>query len=239
MLLLIGACPDRGCLVYEFMPNGSLEDRLSRKNNTPAIPWPDRFRIAFEVASALAFLHSSNPDPIVHRDLKPSNILLDSNLVSKIADLGLATTLDSNSDSDQNPVGTMSYIDPEYQRTGQVSPESDVYALGVVVLQLLTAKPAIALVHAVETAFGDGRLAEVLDGEAGDWPADETRELAQLGLGCAELRRCDRPDLRDRVLPALQRLKEAADKARDSASDVDRLKPPPPPSHFICPILKV
>ncbi|XP_061997820.1 U-box domain-containing protein 35-like isoform X2 [Rosa rugosa] len=239
LLLLLGACPDHSCLVYEYMENGSLDDRLNQKNNTPPIPWFERFRIAWEVASALVFLHSSKPKPIIHRDLKPANILLDHNLVSKIGDVGLSTMLNldpsmSSIYNETGPVGTMCYIDPEYQRTGVISPKSDVYALGMVILQLLTAKPAIAITHLVETAIHDKSLKDVLDPKAGSWPVEEARQLAELGLSCAELRRRDRPDLKEQVVPALERLKEVAEKARDSASTVQCL----PPNHFICPILK-
>lgn len=239
LLLLLGACPDNGCLVYEYMENGSLEDRLFRKNGTAPIPWFERYRIAWEVASALSFLHSSKPTPIIHRDMKPANILLDGNLVSKIGDIGLSTVLDSNTSStmykDTEPVGTLCYIDPEYQRTGLISPKSDVYAFGMVILQLLTAKPAIALTHLIETAIDAGNLPDILDPEAGNWPHEETLELARLGLSCAELRRRDRPDLENHVLPALERLKEIADQSRPSSSTVKSK----PPNHFICPILQV
>jgi serine/threonine protein kinase len=241
LLLLLGACLDHGCLVFEYMENGSLEDRLLRKNGTPPIPWFERYRIAWEVASALAFLHNSKPKPIIHRDLKPANILLDRNLVSKIGDVGLSTMLHSDPSSmsniykDTGPVGTLSYIDPEYQRTGSVSPKSDVYAFGMVILQLLTAKPAIALAHKVETALSDGHLLEILDTEAGNWPIEETKELAELGLSCAELWRRDRPDLEEKVLPALERLKKVGERAQDSASRLQTS----PPNHYICPILKV
>lgn len=240
LLLLLGACVDHSCLVFEYMENGSLEDRLLRKDGTPPIPWFERYRIAWEVASALSFLHNSKPKPIIHRDLKPANILLDSNFVSKIGDVGLSTMVHSDPSSmstafkDTGPVGTLCYIDPEYQRTGIVSPKSDVYAFGMVILQLLTAKPAIALAHAVETALSDGHLSDILDKEAGNWPIEETKELAGLGLSCAELRRRDRPDLDDEVLPKLERLKNVGDRARDSASRLQAS----PPNHFICPILK-
>ncbi|OMO94849.1 hypothetical protein CCACVL1_05766 [Corchorus capsularis] len=240
LLLLLGACPDHGCLVYEYMENGSLEDRLLRKNNTQPIPWFDRYRIAWEVASALVFLHNSKPEPIIHRDLKPANILLDQNLVSKIGDVGLSMMLTGDPSStstmfkDTGPVGTLCYIDPEYQRTGLISPKSDVYAFGMVILQLLTAKPAIALTHVVETAIDDNNLAGILDSDAGNWPVEETKELVMLGLSCAELRRRDRPGLKDQVLPILERMKEVANRARISISTVRSA----PPNHFICPILK-
>ncbi|KAF8008710.1 hypothetical protein BT93_K2384 [Corymbia citriodora subsp. variegata] len=237
LLLLIGACPDRGCLIYEYMENGSLEDRLLRKNSMPPIPWFDRFRIAWEVASALVFLHHAKPKPIIHRDLKPANILLDNNLVSKIGDVGLSTMLHADPSllsifKNTGPVGTLCYIDPEYQRTGSVSLKSDVYAFGIVMLQLLTSKPAIALTHMVERAISEGSLMEFLDADAGDWPPEETEELALLAVSCAELRRKDRPDLRDEVLPVLEKLKEVADCSKDATSWVKLA----PPSHFICPI---
>lgn len=241
LLLLLGACPDHGCLVYEYMENGNLEDRLLRKDSTAPIPWFERYRIAWEVASALAFLHSSKPKTIIHRDLKPANILLGRNLVSKIGDIGLSTVLHSDNLSttykDTGPVGTLCYIDPEYQRTGLISPKSDVYAFGMVILQLLTAKPAMALTHVVETAIDGGNLTDILDPDAGTWPFQETLDLARLGLSCAELRRRDRPDLEDHVLPTLERLKEVADRAKHSASVVTIKSRPP--NHFICPILQV
>lgn len=241
LLILLGACPDRSCLVYEFMENGSLEDRLFRRNNTPPLLWFDRIRIAWEVASALVFLHNSKPKAIIHRDLKPANILLDRNYVSKIGDVGLSTMvsedplLSSAAYKDSAPVGTLCYIDPEYQRTGVVSPKSDVYAFGMVILQLLTAKPAIALAHKVENAVGDDRLMEILDVESGTWPIEEARDLALLALKCTELRRRDRPDLQQEVLPALEKLKDVAEKAQGMAL----VSAPPPPKHFICPILRV
>ena len=242
MLLLLGACPEQGCLVYEYMENGSLEDRLMRKNNTPPIPWYERFRIAWEVASAIAFLHNTKPKPIIHRDLKPANILLDHNLVSKIGDAGLCTMLNLEPSSisnltlykDTSPVGTLCYIDPEYQRTGLISMKADVYALGMVILQLLTAKPAVGITNVVEDAIKGGRLTQILDKYAGRWPLRETAEMALLGLQCAELRRKDRPDLQI-VLSTLERMKDIANKARDYVARIQVA----PPNHFICPILNV
>jgi serine/threonine protein kinase len=84
-----GACPDRGCLVYEDMENGSLAGRLQCITGTPPIPWFHRFHIAWEIVSALMFLHSTKSNMIIHCDLKPENVLLDVNLVSKIGDVGL------------------------------------------------------------------------------------------------------------------------------------------------------
>ncbi|KAL5723952.1 non-specific serine/threonine protein kinase [Ranunculus cassubicifolius] len=240
LLLLLGACPDHSCLVYEYMENGSLEDKLLRNHSSPPIPWFKRYRIAWEIATALVFLHKSKPTAIVHRDLKPGNILLDQNLVSKIGDVGLSTLLPSMDSSrsrvykESSLTGTLCYIDPEYQRTGLISPKSDVYAFGMVILQLLTGKPALALAHSVETALESGSLLEILDPKAGSWPNKESHELAVLGLKCVEIKQIDRPDLDAEVIPVLERLKEIGDEASDSAP----FTAPAPPKHFICPLLK-
>ncbi|WOL00252.1 U-box domain-containing protein 35-like [Canna indica] len=241
VLLLLGACPERGCLVYEYMENGSLEDRLQCKNNTLPLPWFCRFRIVWEVACALVFLHNSKPEPIIHRDLKPANILLDNNFVSKIGDAGLSTLLPtlnmplSTIYKDTAPVGTFFYMDPEYQRTGLVSAKSDTYALGMVILQLLTGQSPMGLALTVETALEKDSLIEILDPKAGQWPEAEAKELAILGLSCLELRRKDRPDLNNQVLLVLERLKDVAEQAHDLV----QRGLPVVPSHFICPLLKI
>ncbi|CAH8384713.1 unnamed protein product [Eruca vesicaria subsp. sativa] len=242
LVLLLGACPEQGALVYEYMENGSLEDRLFQVNNSPPLPWFERVRIAWEVAAALVFLHKSKPKPIIHRDLKPANILLDHNFVSKVGDVGLSTMVQVDPLSTKytiykqtSPVGTLSYMDPEYQRTGMISCKSDVYSFGMIVLQLLTAKPPIALTHFVESAMdSEDEFFKILDQKAGNWPVEETRELTSLALCCTELRGKDRPDLKDQILPALESLKKMAEKARNSISCV----PTQPPFHFLCPLLK-
>ncbi|KAL6905332.1 hypothetical protein ACP4OV_002933 [Aristida adscensionis] len=241
LLLLLGACVDRACLVYEYMENGSLEDRLQCKGGTTPLPWYHRFRIAWEIASALVYLHSSKPKPIIHRDLKPANVLLDSNFASKIGDVGLATLLPLRDVSsthtvrkDTDLVGTLFYMDPEYQRSGQVSAKSDTYALGMVLLQLLTAKSPVGLVDIVEQAVEQDRLVEILDQRAGKWPMQEAHDLALLGLNCLEMRSKDRPDLKSKVLLELERLNNIA----SIACVPVQIVPTAPPSHFICPILK-
>lgn len=241
LLLLVGACPDHGCLVYEYMENGNLSDRLKCKNDTEPLKWFHRYRIAWEIASALFFLHNTKPEAIIHRDLKPANILLDRNFVGKIGNVGLSTLLPtdpsmSNMHRNTSPVGTFFYIDPEYQRTGVISPKSDIYSLGMVILQLLTSKSPRGLAYTMETAIDDGDLDVILDSKAGEWPVDETQKLAQLALSCLELTSKDRPDLQTQILPLLENLKKVADAAQDglihSATNI-------PPNHFICPILQV
>lgn len=214
MVILLGACPQYGCLVYEYMENGCLEDRLLCKDGTPPIPWAVRFKIAAEIVTALNFLHQMKPEPLVHRDLKPANILLDRNYISKISDVGLsrlvpASVADSVTQYRMTTAaGTFCYIDPEYQQTGMLGTKSDIYSLGILLLQLITAKPPMGLTHLVETAINTGRFAEVLDQTVEDWPVDETLSFAGLALRCCELRRRDRPDLGTEILPLMERLRE-------------------------------
>lgn len=216
MVLLVGACPEYGCLVYEYMENGSLEDRLYRKNNTPPIPWKIRFKIAAEIGTALLFLHDAKPEPMVHRDLKPANILLDANYTSKIGDVGLARLVPATVANQMTQyhmtaaAGTFCYIDPEYQQTGQLGTKSDIYSLGVILLQLITARPPMALSFHVEEAIDAGTFHHILDPSVSDWPFQESLALAQLALKCCELRKKDRPDLDSVILPELIRLRDLA-----------------------------
>ncbi|OMO91083.1 hypothetical protein COLO4_18649 [Corchorus olitorius] len=217
MVLLLGACPEYGCLVYEFMSNGSLDDRLFRRGNTPPLSWQLRFRIAAEIGTGLLFLHQTKPEPIVHRDLKPANILLDRNFVSKISDVGLARLVPPSVADNvtqyrmTSTAGTFCYIDPEYQQTGMLGIKSDIYSLGIMLLQIITAKPPMGLTHHVERAIEKGMFPQMLDQSIPDWPVEEALIFANIALKCAELRRKDRPDLGKVVLPELNRLRTLAE----------------------------
>ncbi|KAF2313576.1 hypothetical protein GH714_011819 [Hevea brasiliensis] len=194
MVLLLGACPEYGCLVYEYMANGSLEDRLFRRGNTPVLSWQLRFRIAAEIGTGLMFLHQTKPEPLVHRDLKPANILLDRNFVSKISDVGLARLVPPSVADNvtqyrmTSTAGTFCYIDPEYQQTGMLGIKSDIYSLGIMFLQILTAKPPMGLTHHVERALEKDTLAQMLDPAVPDWPIEEAKCFAKLALKCAEFK---------------------------------------------------
>ncbi|XP_068642594.1 U-box domain-containing protein 35-like [Aristolochia californica] len=219
MVLLLGACPEYGCLIYEYMANGSLEDRLFRRGNSPVLSWQLRFRIAAEIGTALLFLHQTKPEPLVHRDLKPGNILLDRNYVSKISDVGLARLVPPNVANTvtqyrmTSTAGTFCYIDPEYQQTGMLGVKSDVYSLGILLLQVLTAKQPMGLTHHVEKAIEKGTFEEMLDPLVPDWPVEEALSLARMALKCSELRRKDRPDLSKDVVPELNRLRSVSDES--------------------------
>ncbi|KAL3844341.1 hypothetical protein ACJIZ3_001744 [Penstemon smallii] len=217
MVLLLGACPEYGCLVYEYMSNGSLDDCLFKRGKNPPLSWQHRFRIAAEIGTGLLFLHQTKPEPLVHRDLKPGNILLDRNYVSKISDVGLARLVPpSVADTVTqyrmtSTAGTFCYIDPEYQQTGMLGVKSDIYSLGIIFLQILTGKQPMGLTHHVERAIEKGTFNEMLDPSVHDWPFEEALSLAKVALKCSELRRKDRPDLGKVVLPLLNKLRALAE----------------------------
>jgi serine/threonine protein kinase len=198
------------------MENGSLEDQLFHRGARASLPWYIRFRIASEIASALYFFHTAKAKPIVHRDLEPANILLDHNFVSKVSDVGLPRLIpppvSCTYTEYKNAVlaGTFCYMDPEYVLTGTLRPTSDLYALGIILLQLLAGQPPIAIKEKVQTAIQQDSFNEILDKTAGEWPLEETIEFAQLALKCTELLSRDRPDLETLVLPKLKRFKDIA-----------------------------
>lgn len=228
LVTLIGTCPEAKALIYEYLPNGSLEDRLLCKHNTPPLSWQARVHILYEVCSALVFLHSVQPHCIVHGDLKPANILLDTNYVAKLGDFGISrliprrreditgaspgctTTLGWITD----PKGTFAYIDPEFVQSGVLTTRSDVYSFGVVILRVLTKSPAMGIVKEVKQAVDNGELDRVLDGTAGGWPTMLAKQLAELGLKCCEMNRKERPHLESEVWSVLEQLKKYVVAAR-------------------------
>ncbi|PWZ28797.1 U-box domain-containing protein 34 [Zea mays] len=238
LVLLLGFCPEIGCLVYEYLKNGSLEDQLFNSEGCQPLHWFLRFQVVFEVSCGLAFLHARSPEPVVHRDLKPANILLDRNYVGKVGDVGFAKLVSDlvpdwqTEYKDTSVAGTLYYTDPEYQQTGTVRPKSDVFALGVVILQLLTGRRPDGLVASAENAVRNGRLADILDWSQAGWPLAEAEVFARLGLRCAALRCRDRPDLESEVLPELDEILHRITFAVSLRSP----KLTSVPSHFVCPI---
>ncbi|KAI5067393.1 hypothetical protein GOP47_0017921 [Adiantum capillus-veneris] len=228
---MLGACFDKGCIVYEHMENGSLEDRLNCKDGTPPLPWYTRFRICVEVAAALLFLHSSS-QTMVHNDLTFRNILLDDHFVSKIGNIGVAKLASSNLITLYKPLGM--YVHPDYQLSGIISCESDVFSLGIIMLQLLTGRQAVGVSDVVEDAVYNGHLEDVLDKSAGEWPLAEAMDLAFVGLQCADPRKKNRPNLSTKVLPDLQKIEIVASKAVAKLTFFGTKMITP--SFFLCPI---
>ncbi|XP_035547826.1 U-box domain-containing protein 33-like isoform X2 [Juglans regia] len=218
LVRLIGSCPEEFALIYEYLPNGSLEDRLKCRDKSPPLLWKTRICIAAELCSVLVYLHSSKPHSIVHGDLKPSNILLDASFVSKLSDFGICRVLCHNQCSNNNttlcritvPKGTLGYVDPEFLETGKLTMKSDVYSFGIILLQLLTNRSAISIANEVKYALGTVSLQAVLDPSAGDWPIVVAQSLAELALSCCDRNQKNRPELGSDVLGKLESMRASS-----------------------------
>ena len=213
LVRLIGYCSEASVLVYEYHPNGNLEDRLNCKNESTPLSWQTRIHIVTELCSVLVYLHSRKPHSIVHGELKPSNILLDANFKSKLSDFGLCRILchERRSSNDTtlchftDPKGTFHYVDPEFCETRKLTRKSDVYSFGVILLQLLTGqRPRFEMENDVQVALDAGKLPSLLDPLAGDWPIKTAEELAHLALRCCDRYQRNRPDLSSEVRKVLE-----------------------------------
>ncbi|TYI78646.1 hypothetical protein E1A91_D06G227200v1 [Gossypium mustelinum] len=138
---LLGYCihGESKLLVYEMMQNGSLESQLHGLTRGSALTWQLRMKIAIDVARALEYLHEHCNPPVIHRDIKSSNILLDSDFNAKLSDFGLAVVTGSQN-KNVKLSGTLGYVAPEYLLEGKLTDKSDVYAFGIVLLELLVRK---------------------------------------------------------------------------------------------------
>ncbi|CAI5943091.1 unnamed protein product [Closterium sp. NIES-64] len=225
---LIGCCPDDCSLVYEYMAGGSLQQRLEQQ------ALAHRVRIAHEIASALLYLHRSQP-PMIHRDLKPDNILLSAHDCSKIADVGIACALANpfaTSVKTHRVRGTVGFIAPEAIASFELSPRSDVYSFGILLLMLLTGFTSSRSVHDIlAQAMPPGRPRDVevavalftarLDKRAGRWDLGLARRVVRVGVRCVE--RCAemRPDLEEEVEPELRDVTKEAVRQAEEMSNVE------------------
>ncbi|RDX61018.1 LysM domain receptor-like kinase 3, partial [Mucuna pruriens] len=212
LVRLIGYCvKDSLFLVYEFIENGNLGQHL-RKSGFDPLPWSTRVQIALDSARGLQYIHEHTVPVYIHRDIKPENILLDKNFCAKVADFGLTKLIDFGSSSlpTSNMKGTFGYMPPEYAY-GNVSPKIDVYAFGVVLYELISAKKALikggvsgaelkGLVSLFDEVFDEQDptegLIKLVDPRLGDnYPIDSVLKMAQLAKACTETDPQERPNM--------------------------------------------
>jgi len=210
LVQLIGWCHEKNdfILVYEFMPNGSLDSHLYGVKSF--LTWTVRYNIALGLASALLYLQEEWEQCVIHRDIKSSNIMLDSSFNAKLGDFGLARLVDHEKGSQTTHIaGTRGYIAPEYFTSGKATKESDIYSFGVVLLEISSGrKPVqldaeegqITLVEWVWKLYGLGRLLEAADPKlCGEFDEKQMGRLVVVGLWCAHPDYSFRPSIRQVV----------------------------------------
>ncbi|XP_038700465.1 receptor-like serine/threonine-protein kinase ALE2 isoform X2 [Tripterygium wilfordii] len=147
LVKLIGICTEERsrCLVYELIPNGSVESHLHGIDKEAPLDWDARVKIALGAARGLAYLHEDSSPRVIHRDFKSSNILLEHDFTPKVSDFGLARAAmdEENKHVSTRVMGTFGYVAPEYAMTGHLLVKSDVYSYGVVLLELLTGRKPV------------------------------------------------------------------------------------------------
>lgn len=171
IVTLLGYCAEEseGFLVYEYLPNKSLDEFLSHPNKCNALDWHKRYNIILGIAKGLLYLHRDSPQLIVHGDIKPENILLDEKLNPKIADFDISKLFpeDTTHVTTLEPKVTYGYVAPEYATFGKSSPKADVYSFGVVLLELVTGKNKLfldkILLRGVWNSFERGESAQTVD----------------------------------------------------------------------------
>ncbi|KAL3523982.1 hypothetical protein ACH5RR_016816 [Cinchona calisaya] len=242
LVRLVGFCEekDEKLLVYEYMKNGALYDHLHDKNNvekssSTVNSWKMRIKISLDAARGIEYLHNYAVPPIIHRDIKSSNILLDANWTARVSDFGLSL-MGPESERDFRPMkaaGTVGYIDPEYFGLNVLTAKSDVYGLGVVLLELLTGKRAIfkavdrendgapmSVVDYAVPAIVAGELTKILDSRVGPPELNEAEAVelvAYTAMHCVNLEGKDRPTMTD-VVANLERALSLCDDSHGSIS---------------------
>ncbi|MBA0552071.1 hypothetical protein Golob_022913 [Gossypium lobatum] len=219
LVSLVGYCiiGEKRLLVYEFVPNNTLEFHLHGKER-PVMNWSTRMKIAFGAAKGLAYLHEDCKPKIIHRDIKAANILLDESFEARVADFGLAkSSLDTDTHVSTRVMGTFGYMAPEYASSGKLTEKSDVFSFGVVLLELITgrrpvdktqpffddsivdwARPLLsqALEHRNFDAFVDSRLQK-------DYDSDEMTRMVACAAACVRHSARNRPRM-SQVLRVLE-----------------------------------
>ncbi|KMT11543.1 hypothetical protein BVRB_5g108610 isoform B [Beta vulgaris subsp. vulgaris] len=215
LVRLIGYCVEE-CLflVYEFIENGNLSQHLRGSGKDP-LPWSTRVQIALDSARGLEYIHEHTVPVYIHRDIKSANILIDKSFHAKVADFGLTKLTEvGNHSAPTRLVGTFGYMPPEYAQYGEVTPKVDVYAFGVVLYELISARAAVTkqisgpdskgLVGMFEPVLNEhdqNEIRKLVDPQLGDdYPLDSVYKLAQLANACTQENAHLRPSMRSVVV---------------------------------------
>jgi serine/threonine protein kinase len=191
------------------MPNGSLDQHLFHNNRRRQhLHWETRYNIIKDVAAGLHYVHHEYERAVLHRDIKASNIMLDAGFHGRLGDFGLARVVafDKNSFTDLGVAGTWGFIAPEYAVSHKATRQTDVYAFGVLILEVVTEKRSLGMADStfpllldwVWWLHGEGRLLEAMDDEVagtGEFDSNDATRLLLLGLACCNPNPSDRPSM--------------------------------------------
>ncbi|MED6194750.1 hypothetical protein PIB30_031504 [Stylosanthes scabra] len=209
LVAFIGFClqEEEKILIYEYVPNKSLDYLLFDGRSEKRLSWTERYNIIDGIARGILYLHEYSRLKIIHRDLKPSNILLDENMNPKISDFGLARIIDQQQGSTTRVVGTLGYLSPEYAMQGILSEKSDIFSFGVMILEIITGKKNVSsnelycnaegLLSLVWRQFCNQTSLSVLDPKMKENWCDEFEVIRciQIGLLCVQENPDDRPTI--------------------------------------------